>query len=719
MNNNTTNALELIKEGFHIIPLHTPTNNGECSCGKACESEGKHPRIYNWPEQASCDSAQVKEWWKRWPDANIGIVCGKISDLVVLDVDPRNGGEDSLDELEDRIGGFAHTACVRTGGDGMHYYYRYPGEDLIKNSSGALGNGLDIKTDGGFIVAPGSLHKTGKTYNWLFDLDNIVLFPDKIIKELSSPHKNTSQKSLDYSLHSVDPIPEGKRNDTLFRMGAYMRKKGSTHPQILDELIDINLKRCSPNLDRAEIQQIALNASKPQHPAEQCQDNDYGLWDTEFGNAKEFIERYSDNIRYDIDEKRWLYWDGTRWKSDSEELRVISLAKKLIENLFDEALEIEDDEASKEKRKHAKRSANGTSLNAILNLARTFHSVKTSKSELDQHPLKVTLDNLTYDFEADSKIKPNPNHLITKQLPFLFNSEAKAPLWENFITQIMDGNSDMIEFLQQAVGYTLTGLTTGQCLFFLYGSGRNGKSTFIEILLKLFGEYSVKADSEMIMDRKNGSGIPNDIARLCGHRLVVLSEIQEGRKLDEAKVKNLTGGDTISARFLRKEYFDFTPTHKLWVFGNHKPLINGTDEGIWRRLYLIKFGVTISKEDVDPNLKDKLLNELPGIFNWALEGCRKWIANGQKLQIPEDVKQDTLAYRGEMDIISAFLDECCEQDPTFACSNKDLRNAYENWCSNHGMYPLSPQKLNPKLEQRGFEKYKSNGCVQWRGLEPK
>jgi len=722
MNSRLNEALDLIEYGFHLIPLHSVNKDGTCTCGNNCNSEGKHPMIQDWPNCASRESEQIKKWWRRWPDANIGIACGSISDLVVLDMDPRHNGENSLDELENRIGVFTQTTTITTGSGGKHFYYRFPGKNLIKNSSGKLGEGLDIKTDGGYVVAPGSLHKSGNTYDWLFDINYMVPFPDKLIKELNQQSKQKGVKNDFHSLQSTDPIYEGERNDTLFGIGVSLRNRGLSSLQIYHELADINRQRCSPPLDIEELKLIASSASKPPNPSnpisqmdsdDSCE-QDYGLWDTEFGNAKEFVDRYSNNIRYDIDEKQWLIWDGIRWKADPDELNVTNLSKQLIESLYDEAIEMNNED----KQKHAKRSANGTSLNAILNLAKTYYSVKTSKAELDQHPLKVTMENLTFDFHVNAKIKPAPKHLITKKLPFSYSSTAEAPLWENFIDQIMGGKQDMIDFLQQAVGYTLTGLTTEQCLFFLYGSGRNGKSTFIEILLKLFGEYSIKADSEMIMDRRNG-GIPNDIARLCGHRLVVLSEIQEGRQLDEAKVKNITGGDTISARFLRKEFFDFIPTHKLWVFGNHKPLINGTDEGIWRRLYLINFGVTIPKKEVDPNLKDKLLNELPGIFNWALEGCRKWIENGQKLQIPGDVKRDTLAYRGEMDILSTFLDESCNQDPLFTCSNKDLRNAYEEWCSNSGMFPISPQKLNPKLEQRGFEKYKSNGCVQWRGLEPK
>lgn len=715
-------ALDLIEEGFHIIPLHNPTENG-CSCGKDCGSIGKHPRISGWPEKASRDPSDIRHWWRQAPNANIGVVCGKKSDLVVLDMDPRHNGEQSLDKLEEEIGCFTQTATIQTGGGGKHFYFRYPGSDKLINSNGKLGDGLDIKTDGGYVVGPGSIHQTGQKYGWLLRMENIEPFPERVIEYLKKEKRQTTNRNKIYSLSSIDSIHEGKRNDSLFILGVKLRDKGMTQKQIYNELLDINAKRCQPPLDDREIYQIAKSASKS--PAkDRLQSNfdhkeEYGLWDTDFGNARELVEYHGDEIRYDIDQEQWLFWDGIRWKPDQTGLHVMGKAKQLIEQLYEEAKELDNQDKSKEKQKHMRRSANEARLKAMMSLSTTFPDIKVTKEKLDQRPMLVTLDNLTVDLLKAKLLKPNPKHLITKKLPYVFDSDAECPLWEDFIGHIMGGNTDMINFLQQAVGYSLTGKTTEQCLFFLYGNGRNGKSTFVEILMQLLGEYAIKAESDMIMDRSYGSGVPNDIARLCGHRLVILSEIQEGKRLDEAKVKNLTGEDTIPARFLRKEFFDFNPTHKLWVFGNHKPLINGTDEGIWRRLRLIKFGVTIPKDEVDPHLKSKLLEELPGIFNWAVKGCRKWIENGQRLQVPESVKRDTLAYRSEMDILSTFLEEECQEDLSAKCSNKVLRQCYEHWCEQNGINAMSMRAMSPKLEQRGFEKFKSNGRVHWRGLVPK
>ncbi|MFH5885320.1 phage/plasmid primase, P4 family [Halalkalibaculum sp. DA3122] len=721
MSSNLTRALNLAESNFYIVPMHFPKSNGGCSCGNDCRSTGKHPWIRGWPEKASRNPKQIRSWWRRWPKANIGIACGKKSNLAVLDVDPRHNGDQSLDKLEEEIGVFTQTTTISTGGGGFHYYFRYPGENKMKNSVGTLGEGLDIRSDGGLVVAPGSLHQSGHTYEWLVGLEEIKVFPKKLLNHLQNEHNTKVNKQVAVSLSSVEPILEGKRNDTLFSLGVTLSKKGMEYQQIHKELLDINDKRCTPPLENSEISQIAKSASKPPKKdplRSEVTEEKYGLWNTDFGNARELVNAYGDKIRYDINEEQWLFWDGTKWKRDSTGLYVMGIAKKLVESLYEQAKEIEDPEKAKHKQKHARKSANEARLKAMMSLSTTFPNIKVSKENLDQNPFLITLDNLTFDLKNFKKLKLNPKHLITRQLPFSFDSDATCPKWEEFISQIMGGDQNMIRFLQQAMGYTLTGLTTEQCLFFLFGTGRNGKTTYVEVLLHLLGDYSIKAESNMIMNRSYGGGVPNDIARLCGHRLAVLSEIQEGKRLDEAKVKNLTGEDTISARFLRQEYFDFEPTHKLWVYGNHKPLITGTDEGIWRRMRLIKFDVTIPKGQVDKNLKYKLLKELPGIFNWAVQGFQQWRQNGMSLEVPDSVKQETLSYRNEMDQLNKFIEETCRVKADVSCSNKQLRKRYAEWCSDYGVHTMSTRSMSPKLEQRGFQKYKSNGCVHWRGITP-
>ena len=321
--------------------------------------------------------------------------------------------------------------------------------------------------------------------------------------------------------------------------------------------------------------------------------------------------------------------------------------------------------------------------------------------------------NGTLDLQTGRLLKHDRADLLTKRIEVKYDSNAECPRWLAFLNRIMDGDQELILFLQRAVGYTLTGGVAEQCLFFMLGTGRNGKSTFIETLLALLGDYGQKAPTEMLMFKGNGGGIPNDLARLPGARLVVAAEVEQGRRLAESTVKDLTGGDTITARFLRQEFFDFTPTHKVWMYGNHKPVIKGTDEGIWRRIHLIPFAVQIPVSEQDPNLKAKLAEELPGILAWAVRGCLDWQKHG--LSVPESVKEATADYRAEMDVVSAFIEECCTTGQNHYAKWKELYAAYTDWCNVNGERAESGKRFGNTLTERGYKADNGTGnvAIRW------
>jgi putative DNA primase/helicase len=262
----------------------------------------------------------------------------------------------------------------------------------------------------------------------------------------------------------------------------------------------------------------------------------------------------------------------------------------------------------------------------------------------------------------------------------------------------MDGNQDLIKFLQKAVGYSLTGSTREQVIFMFDGSGANGKSTFITLVLSLLGDYAQQTPTETLL-RKQG-GIPNDIARLKGARFVAAVEAESGRQLAEVLIKQLTGGDRITARFLYKELFEFEPTFKLFLAVNHKPNIKGTDHAIWRRVHVIPFKVTIPPEERDRNLGEKLKAEHPGILRWAVEGCLLWQKEG--LGVPESVTEATNDYRAEMDVIVDFIAECCEIDPTAKTKFSDLYRRYIEWSNENGQLNVSAPEFGQRLMEHGF-----------------
>lgn len=264
------------------------------------------------------------------------------------------------------------------------------------------------------------------------------------------------------------------------------------------------------------------------------------------------------------------------------------------------------------------------------------------------------------------------------------------------------------------MGYSLTGHTSEQVLLLLYGIGANGKSTFLETVRALLGDYATQADFTTFLKRES-DGARNDLARLVGTRFVSAVEAEAGKPLAEALVKQLTGGDTITARFLFREFFDFRPAFKLWLAANHKPTITGGDHGIWRRMRLVPFTVTIPEAERDAKLTSKLAAELPGILAWAVRGWLAWRAAG--LGLPPEVQAATASYRDEMDALGPFLDEATAAVDGARITAKELYEAYEAWCAANGERPRSQKGFAMSLRERGFEAVKgSKGVRCWSGL---
>jgi len=295
--------------------------------------------------------------------------------------------------------------------------------------------------------------------------------------------------------------------------------------------------------------------------------------------------------------------------------------------------------------------------------------------------------------------------LLTKIANVTYDPVAKCPNWLKFLDSIFEdqeGKEEIIEFLQKAIGYTLTGDISEQVIFFLYGTGRNGKSTFINTIQTILGDYGRQTGSDTFIKKHNDNGINNDIARLDGSRFVSAVESEEGQQLSESLVKQITGGERMSARFLRQEFFEFTPEFKVFFTTNSKPIIKGSDEGIWRRIRLIPFTVTIPKKKVDKYLPQKLEKEMPGILKWAVEGCVKWQKEG--LKEPDAIKQATQGYREDMDILGPFINEKCTTNPLAKVEAKMLYDEYKRWCYGSGDYELTNRQFYRAMESRGYKK---------------
>ena len=426
---------------------------------------------------------------------------------------------------------------------------------------------------------------------------------------------------------------------------------------------------------------------------------------TELGNAERIAYYHGENVRY-CNELEWLIWNGKHWHEDSKR-QIEAITAKTLRAIYGEAKATEDKYQSKMLHDWAKKCERRTiRINSILDV-RPMVSVK--KKELDSHNFLFNCDNGVIDLKTGELLPHDRDLLLTKISPIKYDRNAECPNWKAFLESIFktsagEADLELINYLQKAIGYSLTGVTKEQVMFFLFGNGRNGKSTFINIIQDLLGDYGRQTNSDTFLKKRNDSGINNDVARLDGARFVSAVESEEGQQLSEALVKQITGGEKMSARFLRQEYFEFTPEFKVFFTTNHKPIVKGSDEGIWRRIMLIPFTVTIPKDKIDYDLPDKLAKEMSGVLRWAVEGCMKWQAEG--LRAPEAVKAATAEYREDMDILAPFIDENCTVNPSVKIEAKLLYENYTKWCFQNNELDLKNRAFYRQLEIRGFKKEK-------------
>lgn len=433
---------------------------------------------------------------------------------------------------------------------------------------------------------------------------------------------------------------------------------------------------------------------------------------TDLGNAERLRARHGTDIRYCHPQAAWYLWDGARWVVD-DTAGIFRFAIDTVKSLIRLAADAPDSDRRRELLNHARRSEQTGRLRAMVDAATWLEGIPIHPDEMDRDGWLLNVENGTLDLRTGALRPHDRADLITRLAPVRFDPDATCPTWEAFLRRIMGDDGELIGYLQRLVGYALTGQTGEQIMPILYGSGANGKSTFIEAVAGVLGDYAQQTPADTLLATKS-QGIPNDLARLRGARFVSSVETGEGNRLAENLVKQMTGGDRITARFLRQEFFEFTPAFKLFLATNHKPVIRGTDEGIWRRLHLIPFAVTIPEAERDPRLKDKLAAEASGILRWAVDGCLAWQRGG--LRPPELVTAATREYRDEMDVIGAFLEERCVQKAGASVKSGELFEAFRSWCEATGEYAGNNKTFSLRLQERGFEKRKRSDGMRFFGL---
>ena len=430
---------------------------------------------------------------------------------------------------------------------------------------------------------------------------------------------------------------------------------------------------------------------------------------SDLGNAQRLVGRWGHNLRYAHLWERWLIWDGKRWAPDMTG-EIQRSARETIAYLKRRAAVLPDKKHADTLWNWAIKSESASRLNNMVNLAHDEPGVPVPVERLDQQPMRLTVENGTIDLTTGKLGPHRRGDLITKMAPVVYDPDAACPRWEAFLSRIMDGRQDLIQFLQRALGFSLTGDTRRRALIIFYGNqGRNGKSTLIDTIHTMLGDYALNTAPEVLMVRRGESANTNDIARLRGARFVAARESEDGQRLSESVVKQMTGGDIMTARFLYQESFDFKPEFKLFLATNHKPQVRATDEGFWDRIRLVPFTQRIPEDEVDPELPGKLLEELPGILAWCVRGCLMWRQEG--LGTAEAIEAATQDYRTENDALGLFLDACCTRVPHARTPASQLYKAYEAWCIENGQYCLKQAAFGRKLSELNIPAEKGSGGI--------
>jgi P4 family phage/plasmid primase-like protien len=510
------------------------------------------------------------------------------------------------------------------------------------------------------------------------------------------------------------------RSKSLLYIGRVLYDAGATRRLLVEALRErdeaLGWRKYAARADADQryheiVDELERNGRNPRVRVTFGSDGPHSYTLTDLGNAERFVAQHGANVRYCYPWGRFLVWTGARWERD-EAGKVYRLAKETVRSIYQEAAEAENETRRKALAQHATRSEAETKIKAMLELAKS--EIPVSPEELDAAPWLLNAPNGTVDLRS-AELRPHRREdLITKIAPVEYDPDAAAPTWEAVLRRALP-SEELRRFFKRVCGYALCGDVSEHILLVLYGTGANGKSTILNALLSAVGDYGMQAAPDLLVAKKGAH--PTEVADLFGMRLVASIEVEDGRRLAESLVKQLTGGDKVRARRMRQDFWQFDPTHTVFMAVNHRPEIRGTDTAIWRRIRLIPFTETIPPAEQDKKLPQKLEHERAGILRWAVEGCLEWQREG--LQAPAEVRKATGQYRSEMDVIGAFLQDECEVGTDLKEPFTTLYKRYEEWCEEGGERAETRRKFNARLKERGqFEARRSGpgGANEWHGL---
>jgi len=577
---------------------------------------------------------------------------------------------------------------------------------------------LHICGDGGFVNAVGS-RKDGE-YRIVHLPTPDSLYPwEKLPAPIKKAMENSSKPANTTATVEGVIKREGERNTYLASLAGSMRHRGMPQTAIEVALLDVNQRQCQPPLTEDEVRRIAKSVSRYQ-PAQPPTTEEYRYTLTDRGNGARFADRYKGKVFYCPERKLWAVYNGKRWEWDQGVIKTMQLAKDTAIDMYREAANESDDNKRKVLVDHARRSENDFRLKAMLSQTQSEPGMAINTGELDSNHWLLNVNNGTLNLKT-GKLQPHdPKNLITAFISIDYDPNAQSELWEKFLDKIFESNQAVKDYVQRALGYSITGDQSEQVTFFPYGSGWNGKSTLLDSTRHILGDdYAVEIEPYVFMTKQaEGSGPNEGVAKLYRKRLATSTEIEAGQRLSVSLVKRMTGGEQLHHEKKFEHGFNFQPTHKLWLSGNHKPIITDTTLSIWKRVKLINFNVTISESERIKKLTEVFTSDdghRRAILAWLVKGCLDWQMYG--LQEPPEVTDATLKYREDMDILTDFLNECCEIQPSASIAVAELYRAYKDWCDQNDGVVIGKNKFGNRITEKGVIKDRGAGNKTiWRGI---
>lgn len=747
-------AMDCAGRGWKVIPVHWVTDEGACSCKLAgkCPSAGKHPIHVNWPKVATSDTSVILDWWRQsaqlpardwYPAANLGIVTGSDSGIFVLDNDEYAGGGLTLAKYARRHGEMPVTRVHQTGGGGQHLIFTHPRFPVRNSARKRIGDGLDIRGEHGFIVGPGSVSAKGPyevmpvhdidpapAPAWLLHLleeedhgQRGTLIAGAEPSSGTGIARRYAEAAMRKSAERMREAQPGTRNDVLNEVSFSLGTLGGAG-LVTEEAawLAIHEAALSTGLDEVEIKRTYLNGWRAglKEPR-QIQWNVNGEWPirarTDIGMADRMADHFADVLRWCPERKTWMTYVNGVWISATPETGEW-YAQHMVRRLIDTEGEAYDDEpgdsftpdgdseAARSPREDFIHWVNTKAhtikaISAAARLGRGLPLMQISQAGFDPDALYLNCLNGVADLVTGQLVQHDPELRMTLQCPVSYMPGATAPQWEAFLARVQP-DPGVRAYLRRVAGYSATALTSEQVFFLHHGNGANGKSVWFDVVGRILGGYNQAVPVETLLATQIEGRVPNDVARMDGRRMLTAAETKMGKQLDEAKLKQLTGGETITARYMRGEFFEFKPVGTIHLATNHLPRMSD-DGATWRRIRLVTWPVEIPEDERDPDLANRLFREEgEGIMNWIVQGAKEWREMG--LAVPECLKAAAQDYREEEDFVGRFVKECMTtglpaQNKRPGSGVGEVWAFYNNWAESSGAPAYKQIALTAKLKK--------------------